>query len=161
MILNRQQKEGVQTIVALSWMARLSRWVLSVPFLYAGITKLADPKGFAVVIDGYGLLPGFLVLPMALFLPLLEIIVATGLLFNVRLCLPVIAGLLIFFIAVLGYGIVLGLDVDCGCFGPDDPEQAYHGLWSALIRDLGLLVPVLYLFWFQRRTGRKKTVPSF
>jgi hypothetical protein len=69
--------------------------------------------------------------------------------------------MLIFFIAVLGYGIVLGLDVDCGCFGPDDPEQAYHGLWSALIRDLGLLVPVLYLFWFQRRAVRKKAVPSF
>jgi len=161
MILNRQQKEGGRPLAVLSWLAVLSRWVISLPFLYAGSTKIADPKGFAVVIDGYGLLPGFLVMPTALILPILEIVVATGLLFNVRRCLPVITVMLIFFIAVLGYGIVLGLDVDCGCFGPDDPEQAYHGLWSALIRDFGLLVPVLYLFWFQRRAVRKKAVPSF
>jgi len=155
------QKESVQSIVILAWVARVSRWLISAPFLYAGITKLADPKSFAVIIDGYGLLPEPFVLPAALLLLILEIIVAAGLLFNIRICLPAVASLLMLFIAVLSYGIWLGLDVDCGCFGPEDPEQAYHGLWSALFRDLGLLVPILYLFWFQRWMDRKKTVPSF
>ena len=40
------------------------------------------------------------------------------------------------FMAILGYGISMGLDVDCGCFGPEDPEsKAFHGLRAALYRD--------------------------
>ncbi|MBU1139170.1 MAG: DoxX family membrane protein [Proteobacteria bacterium] len=161
MTQNRQQKRNAAIPVALTWMARISRWLISVPFLYAGITKLADPQSFAVVIAGFGLLPEPLLMPAALLLPLLEIIVAAGLLCNVRICLPAAATLMILFIAVLSYGIRLGLDVDCGCFGPEDPEQAYHNLWSALFRDLGFLIPILYLFWFQYITDRKKTVLSF
>ncbi|MBU0944126.1 MAG: DoxX family membrane protein [Proteobacteria bacterium] len=134
-------------------MARICRWLISVPFLYAGITKLADPESFARVIGGYGLVPEPLLFPTALLLPLVEIGVAAGLLFNIRLCLYAVATLLALFIAVLSYGIWLGLDVDCGCFGPNDPEQAYHGLWSALYRDLGLLIPTLYLFLFHTYSG--------
>jgi rhodanese-related sulfurtransferase len=49
--------------------------------------------------------------------------------------------------AILGYGIWMGLDVDCGCFGPEDPEsRAYHGLRSALYRDFMMLAGVLYLY---------------
>jgi len=46
--------------------------------------------------------------------------------------------------------------VDCGCFGPEDPEsRAYHGLRPALYRDFGMLAGVLYLFaWraYRRRS---------
>lgn len=160
MTRSRKPYAAKQDGVVLTWTARLSRLIIAVPFFYAGITKLFDPKSFAVVIDGYGLLPEFLVLPVAIALPALEIIAAAGLLFNIRICLYAVAVLLVFFIGVLAYGIRLGLDVDCGCFGPDDPEQAYHGLRGALFRDIGLLVPILYLFWFQWWMGRKKTVPS-
>lgn len=160
MIRSRKPYAAQQDGVVLNWTARLSRLIIAVPFLYAGITKLFDPKSFAVVIDGYGLLPEFLVLPAAIALPALEIIAAAGLLFNIRICLHAVAVLLVFFIGVLGYGIRLGLDVDCGCFGPNDPEQAYHGLRGALFRDIGLLVPIFYLFWFQWWMSRKKTMPS-
>jgi len=161
MNLNQLPGKKQPSSAVLTWAARVSRLVISVPFLYAGITKLLDPKSFAVVIDGYGLLPESLVLPAAVVLPILEIIGAAGLLFNIRIFFYTVAALLVLFITVLGYGIWLGLDVDCGCFGPDDPEQAYHGLQDALIRDLGLLVPTLYLFWFQWWMDRKRTVPSF
>lgn len=156
----RQPYAVQQYGAVLTWAARISRLIIALPFFYAGITKIFDPKSFAVVIGGYGLLPEFLVLPAAIALPALEIIAAAGLLLNIRICLYAVAVLLLFFIGVLGYGIQLGLDVDCGCFGPDDPEQAYHGLRGALFRDIGLLVPILYLFWFQWWMGRKKTVPS-
>ncbi|MEA3467901.1 MAG: MauE/DoxX family redox-associated membrane protein [Thermodesulfobacteriota bacterium] len=135
----------------LTWTATFSRLIIGVPFCYAGVTKLIEPNNFAVVIDGYGLLPEALVFPAAIVLPILEIIAATGLFFNIRICLYTIAVLLVLFIGVLGYGIWLGLDVDCGCFGPNDPEQAYHNLKGALLRDLGYLIPTLYLFWFRWR----------
>lgn len=153
----QQPMKNVLTFVCLAWTSRL---IISAAFLYAGITKLADPKSLAVVIDGYGLLPDPLVIPVAVALPPLEIIAALGLLLNIRICLYVVFGMMVLFIGVLGYGIWLGLDVDCGCFGSEDPEQAYHGLRAAFFRDLGFLVPILYLFWFQRRMGRRKRIPS-
>lgn len=72
--------------------------------------------------------------------------------FALRGSLAVIAAMLVFFMVVLGYGIRLGLDIDCGCFGPDDPEQAYKGLKSALVRDAVLMVAVLFLYWSRGRT---------
>lgn len=161
MTQNGQQKKSLPLPVALTWVARISRLLIIAPLLYAGVTKLADPQSFAVIIAGFGLLPESLLMPAALLLPVLEICIAIGLLFNICYCLPAAATLLILFITVLSYGIWLGLDIDCGCFGPEDPEQAYHGLWSALFRDLAFLVPILYLIWFQHLTNRNKTVLSF
>jgi len=51
----------------------------------------------------------------------------------------------------VGYGLELGLDVDCGCFGPGDPEgRAYHSLRPALYRDTIMLAGIGYLFLWRR-----------
>lgn len=138
------------------------RLTLALLFLYSGVVKLINPTDFSVVIGGYGLLPDWLNFPMAIFLPLVEVLVAGALLFRVRGGVGGAAVLLVAFIAVLAYGIMLGLDVDCGCFGPGDPENAYAGLKTALIRDLALLAMVCFLAWYQQRTtegfGRKLNV---
>jgi hypothetical protein len=61
-------------------------------------------------------------------------------------------GLLAVFIAILRYGISMGLDVDCGCFGPDDPEaEAFRGLRAALCRDLVMMAGVGFLYGWRRR----------
>jgi len=127
------------------------RLILALVFLYSGVAKLLNPGDFSVVIGGYGLLPDWLNFPMAIFLPLVEVLVAGALLFRLRGGISGAAALLIAFIAVLSYGIILGLDVDCGCFGPGDPENAYAGLKTALIRDLGLLAMVCFLAWYRQR----------
>ena len=122
-----------------SWL----RWILAVIFLYAGGSKLADPQSFAVLIDAYGLVPGPLVMPVAIGLPALEVVAAAGLLVDLRGSLSVITILLLIFMAILGYGIYMGLDVDCGCFGPEDPEaKAFHGLREALFRDMGMMAAI-------------------
>jgi len=52
---------------------------------------------------------------------------------------------------VLGYGLWLEIDIDCGCFGKDDPEHKFFSnLKIASLRDLFLLLPVAYLY---RRGG--------
>ena len=62
-----------------------------------------------------------------------------------------ITGLLVLFIIILGYGIRMGLDVDCGCFGPDDPEaKAFHGLRVSLYRDLAMLAGIGFMFVWRR-----------
>lgn len=130
-----------------SYLDLLCRWLLAVVFLYAGIPKLFDLHGFAAVIGAYSLVPESLLYVTACFLVILEIIAAVALLFKKNFGLHLTAVLMTVFIAVLTYGIVMGLDIDCGCFAVSDPEyQAFSGLRVALVRDLFLLVPLLYLY---------------
>ena len=128
----------------------LIRISLSVIFLWSGISKLIDPKKFAVIIDVYGLIPDALILPMAIVLPFLEMVFGLGLLLEIRGSLAVITGLLMLFMAILSYGIWLGLDVDCGCFGPQDPEsEAFHSLRPALYRDYIMIAGIAYLYFWR------------
>lgn len=131
---------------------RSIRWLLAGIFTYSGAIKLMDPHRFAEILSGFGLLPEVLVFPVALLLPILELIAGVGLAFGLRGSLTAITAMLILFMAVLVYGIHLGLDIDCGCFGPEDPEQAYKGLKSALVRDTAMMAGVLFLYWSRGRT---------
>lgn len=133
------------------WIYRLSRWGLGIVFISAGCAKLIDLKAFAVLIEAYGIVPQDLLLPVAVALPALEVAGGIGLLCEIEGSLAVIAGLLVLFIAILGYGIRIGLDVDCGCFGPDDPEaQAFHGLKPSLYRDLAMLAGIGFMYAWRR-----------
>ena len=132
------------------WTYRALRWLLAIAFIGSGISKLSDPQSFAVIIEAYGLLPGPLVGLMALALPTLELVAGIGLAFDIRGSLALITILMGLFIAILGYGLYLGLDVDCGCFGPEDPEsEAFHGLRTALYRDLIMLAGIGYLYFWR------------
>ena len=135
------------------------RWLLGAIFIYSGASKLLAPKTFAVLIDAYGLVPDGLLMPVALVLPAVELVAGAGLLADVRGSLGAIAGMLVLFVAILGYGIDMGLDVDCGCFGPEDPEaEAFHGLRAALYRDLVMLAAVGFLYaWRRWRDIRPRT----
>ncbi|WP_319589071.1 MauE/DoxX family redox-associated membrane protein [uncultured Desulfobulbus sp.] len=153
-------KARMHRFLALATVERGIRWALAGIFLYSGLVKLADPARFATVIAGFGLLPEGLVVPAALLLPALEVVAGTGIFLAVRGSLALIAGMLILFMAVLLYGIHLGLDIDCGCFGPEDPEQAYKSLRVALVRDAVMMAAVLFVYWrrdlVRWRTGRLK-----
>jgi len=130
----------------------LFRILLSAMFLWSGISKLMAPQFFAGVIENYGLLPDPLTLPAAIVLSMLEVLAGLGLLADIRGSLTVVTGLLGLFILVLSYGIWLGLDIDCGCFGPEDTEsQAFHGLRSALFRDIVMMLVILYLYFWRHR----------
>lgn len=121
------------------WVYRGLRCLVSAIFLGSGIVKLMDPAAFAVVIDAFGLLPEGLSAVVALILPSLEIAAAVALIFNGRGSLESLSVLMLLFMGILAYGILLGLDIDCGCFGPEDPEsRAFGGLRSALYRDMGI-----------------------
>jgi uncharacterized membrane protein YphA (DoxX/SURF4 family) len=135
----------------MDWLYRLCRWTIGGIFIYAGGTKLLEPKIFAVLIDAYGIVPEGLLMPVAIALTLLEVIAGIGLLFDIRGSLALITGLLVLFMVVLGYGIWMGLDVDCGCFGPEDPEaEAFHGLRLSLFRDLLMMTGVICIYGWRR-----------
>lgn len=136
---------------AVDWIYKLVRWCLGIIFIYAGSVKLLEPKTFAVLIEAYGIVPQGLLMPVAVLLPVLEVAGGVGLLGEIEGSLAVIAGLLVLFSAILGYGIRMGLDVDCGCFGPDDPEaKAFHGLRGSFYRDLAMLAGIGFMYGWRR-----------
>ncbi|CCO23386.1 MauE/DoxX family redox-associated membrane protein [Maridesulfovibrio hydrothermalis] len=136
------------------------RCILAGVFLYAGAGKLMDVQGFATVISGYGLLPDQLNIVAAVVLPLAEIVIAAGLVWDIKGSLSSYSILLLIFMGVLAHGINMGLDVDCGCFAPGDPEgEAYHSLREALFRDVFLLGACAYLYFLRRFKGyRSKSI---
>ena len=147
----------MEKIIFSIWPYRGVRVIIALIFMWAGVVKILDPDSFAIILEAFDLLPYTWIMPVAVGLPVLEILAAVGLLFDVRGSLSAIAGLLVLFLAILFYGVWLGLDIDCGCFGPGDPEgEAYKGLRPALYRDLVMLAGVAYLYiWrFRRALGR-------
>jgi len=142
----------MRNIFLSTWSYNLSRIFLSVIFLWSGISKLMAPQFFAVIIENYGLLPDPLTLPAAIVLSIIEVLSGLGLLADIRGSLAVVTGLLTLFIVVLSYSIWIGLDVDCGCFGPEDPEaRAFRGLRSALLQDIAMMLVIFYLYFWRYR----------
>lgn len=136
------------------WSYATVRIGLALSFLGAGIIKILDPMTFAVTIDAFGILPGPLVLPVAFVLPVIEIIGAVALIFDIRGSLGLITLMILMFIVVLGYGLHMGLDIDCGCYGPGDPEgEAYAGIRGALWRDLIMLGCAAILYVWRKLLG--------
>lgn len=129
------------------WIDRLLRWSLGGLFVVAGALKLRHPRDFAVVMEAFGLLPEEALLAVAVLLPLVEVAAGAALVANLRGSLGVLAALLGLFMGVLGYAVGMGLDIDCGCFGPLDPEgRAYAGIRPALYRDALMGAGVLALY---------------
>jgi len=147
-------RKYIRSYVASPWFYRVVRMALACLFIFGGGVKLLDPRAFAATISVYGLVPEPLLPFVAVGLPLIEVLAGLGLLFDIRGSLTAISGLLAMFVFVLWYGILKDLDVDCGCFGPED--LAGQGkLWNAFYRDLvlvGVVVPFLYFSrWIRGR----------
>jgi hypothetical protein len=136
-------------LIAPSLLELVSRWLLATVFFGASIPKILSPNAFAEVIGAYGLVPEAILFPVALAICWGEFFTAVGLLLKKKWALIATLVFMLVFIGVLSYGIYLGLDIDCGCFGPEDPEhKAFSGLRLALVRDLMLMVPLLFAFWY-------------
>lgn len=125
--------------------------VLGGIFIYSGWLKLTDLRPFSAVIGAFGLVPVEVRSIAAFLISSSEIIAGAGLILDIKGTLTAMLFMMILFIMVLGYGIQMGFDIDCGCFGNDDPVgAAFHGLRSALVRDLILISLTLYLYIWRR-----------
>lgn len=129
----------------------LVRLALAAAFFAAGVVKLLNPAVFAVTVGAFGLLPDPLVSVLSVALPALEIVAAVLLALGRRGGLELTALLLCCFVAVLLYALHMGLDVDCGCYGPSDVQyEAFGSIRRALWRDAAMLAGVAFLFWSGR-----------
>ncbi len=127
------------------WIYRTFGSILGLVFIWSGVSKLLSPDNFAAIISAYGLVPEKLLYPVARGLPALEFAAGVSLLFDIRLSLEAVTGMLLLFIAVLWFGMIEDLDVDCGCFSAEEiGEQT--SLRSALYRDFVFMAMAAYMF---------------
>ena len=133
------------------------RFALALVLFYASADKLLHPQDFAAIVKGYHVLPGFLVNPVAVWLPWLEL--ALG------LCLvsgywcegaaTLTAGLFAVFWLLLIVSYFRGIDVTCGCFStrPVDPGAEPTPMLFYIGRDAVLLGLALFTAWVRLRVA--------
>ncbi len=129
--------KAVQTLVV------IVRIALGAMFFYAGITKIAEPAGFALAVYNYHILPAPLVNVTAIILPWVEVIAGACLMLG--LWIPggalIVSGLLIVFTLALGFNLARGLDIACGCFSSSPAAEKIT--WWYLVRDSLLSISAL------------------
>ena len=106
----------------LYWVTIAIRLVLSAVFLYSAVTKIADVYSFGLVLQSYDLLPDTMIKPLAILLPLVELVLGAAVLFKptaryASLGIGLIS-LLFTFVMISKWGVVM--PYGCGCFGPTE-----------------------------------------
>lgn len=144
----------------------LGRFGLGSLFVYAAFTKLHFNGGwhlgdyqlfFAMAIDSYRMLPFWAVQFLSQFLPWFEL--ALGALLISGLALRWVgaatSGLLAVFIGVMVRAKLLGLEINCGCFGNNEKLGTL-----TILRDSSLLVLALAVTIGAFLVARRKVSPS-
>jgi len=144
----------------------LGRLVLGGIFIYAAYSKLHFDGAwhlgdyhffFAMAINSYNMLPQSVVQVMARVLPWLELLlglcVVLGL--GLRWASLGITALLAVFMGALTRAVVLGLQINCGCFGYDSPKPS-----TELLHDSGLLVLAIAVTVGAFLSHRSRRVPA-
>src|SRR5438093_8121101 len=128
------------------WVSRLA---LAAIFFYSGYIKLQSTLQFAATLSSQRLLPMPVILPVATYLPWVEVALGALLLagWQIRWVARVAAGLLALFLAVLVVTYLRGIEADCGCFGVGDRISP-----RTLARDALFLAGAIFLSVPGRKT---------
>jgi len=135
------------------WLSWLIRCTLGGIFIYAGWSKMGNPWAFADSIASFHLLPNRLISPLALGLPVFEVLAGIAIFIPIgrfqrvgALAILLLCGI---FAMALAQALARGLSVDCGCFGSGAPSIGKTGL--ALARDLLIGAAA---FWMYRQSDK-------
>jgi len=122
----------------------LVRILLGLIFVISGLLKFTDLHSFAATIKSFDVVPDLLDSVLAVAISSLELISGLMLLVGLRtkFCSAAVGALLIVFIAAMIPSIVIGNEIDCGCFGPLSQSKVGVGL---LFRDVVMLTLVLLI----------------
>ena len=118
---------------------------LGVMFLYSAWGKIQDPGAFQTTVDNYRMLPAGVTALFAATMSMAELLVGAMFIFSkwTREAAFATAVMLAMFIVALAQAQIRGLDISCGCFSEDEKEP--HAILFALVRDVVLVVPAVWL----------------
>jgi len=119
-------------------------------FIFAAVTKVADPEGFSQSVYNYKLMPDFFINILAIAFPWIELVAGILLVFgiSVKENSAILSGLLVVFIIAITISLARGLDIDCGCFGTVDGSKV--GL-KKILENIGLLLLGLILIKYNSK----------
>jgi peroxiredoxin len=130
----------------------LLRLALSAVFSIAGVAKFLDQQGTRNAVKNFGA-PAKLTPALALLLPLAELAIAAGLLFDQTVGASAIAALVVLglFVAAISVSLARGRTHDCHCFG-----QLYSRPlgWPTLARNLVFALAAAAVWWQARDAAR-------
>ncbi|HKO98979.1 MAG TPA: MauE/DoxX family redox-associated membrane protein [Pyrinomonadaceae bacterium] len=123
----------------------LLRLALSIIFGVAGITKLMDRRGTREAVVNFGA-PASLAPAIALILPIIELLITVGLLFNSTTWWSALLALLTLtvFMVAISVNLAQGRTHDCHCFGQLHSRPLG---WPTLIRNILFALAVVVVLW--------------
>ena len=119
------------------------RVILGAVFNYGAYVKLSAPWAlFAMSIDSYKLVPFVLIEPMARTLPWIEALLGVWLISGIwlRVSSSIISAMLVGFMVAMIHAKMAGQQINCGCFGPNEPISAWTFLRDGSLLAASLLV---------------------
>lgn len=142
----------------------IARLLVGALFIFSGLIKINDPVGTAIKLEEYfyvfaedfgdiflSLIP--YVLPLSVFLCVLEVVLGIALIlkYRIKLTTAILTITIIFFTFLTFYSAYYNKVTDCGCFG----DAIKLTPWESFTKDVILLVLILfmagYLFAGSRR----------
>ncbi len=154
----------------------VGRLALAGIFLFAAYAKLKPQAAmpwsgasirtslsmFAMQVDSYQLLPPQLVSPAAHFLPLFELFLGLWLLSGIwlRYSSLVTTLLLAAFFAMMVRTYRMGLEINCGCFGPGERLGPKSLLRDGSLLALALVVTIGAFLLHRKRRGSPAPMPA-
>ena len=136
-----------------------ARLILAAVFLASGALKAIDPAAFLIDIRSFHILPDPWAAWLAMCLPWLEILTGASLLSGILAsgAAWIAALMLTTFLAAIARSALIGLDINCGCFGSSTSSSSYPAL---ILRNSTLLALAALLIRAQHRNLPKirKTV---
>jgi uncharacterized membrane protein YphA (DoxX/SURF4 family) len=129
---------------------------------WSGASVRTSLSMFAMQVDSYQLLPPQLVSPAAHFLPLFELFLGLWLLSGIwlRYSSLVTTLLLAAFFAMMVRTYRMGLEINCGCFGPGERLGPKTLLRDGSLLALALVVTIGAFLLHRKRRGSSAPMPA-
>jgi len=122
----------------------VARLILGGIFLYAAYDKVIHPGQFAEILIDYAILPLGAINVVAIWLPILELIVGVAVIarFWLRANALLMSGLMVVFITGIVQALARGIGLHCGCFStsPGGAPRTWLSLWQEALLFGGCLL---------------------
>jgi len=141
-------KSRLQHMLTHPVLSLIMRLYLAGVFIYASLHKINFPAEFADNIAGYLIVPHWLVNPLAVFMPWLELVSGLFLLAGVRVRAAslLIGGMLVMFTVAVMVALIQDTPIGCGCF--QSVGEAIS--WWTVLRDLVWLAMTVHVYCYDR-----------